>query len=828
MKCLFTKYLLISWSVIVLSSSNLFAQVINNNGAVISISSSTVINADSIINSSAATLQNNGTTNIINLNNAGTVQGNGVYNISNFFNNTGTFTCGTSTVNYNGTIAQIITALNYYNLTVSNARSSSNITFSNSGIIGIADNLNLNATFTSGSNIITGTTFDFNGSGAQSIPVLNYEHIIFSGGNTKNLTGSLLINKSMAIGDNTTLALGNYNITLPSNATSTARVATSSNTASVTYGTGRVIVERYVPGRRKYRLITSSVSTHTNSVLTTGQEAFSIWGNWQNSGNNSTPNIGTFITGGNSADGYDQQTQNPSLFTYDDVNRLYKPFSSANSKNTKYTSLNAGIPYFMFVFGDRLNAIGANNPNNTTLKSIGTILIGDQVYDTSSTIPLSNVVGRFTMLGNPFASPINWATITKSNIENTFWGWDPNLSSTGGYITVNTSGSTTLIAPYSGTVKLNQFIQSGQGFFIKTTAASPSLIIREQDKIDSFNAFAFKNNPPNNLPLIAINLLYQNSTETVLADGTLVAFNKDFSNEIDVEDATKNLNRNDNIGIINGITNLSIDARKFPNDNDTLKLSITKLNKTAYTLQIFTNKLDTTGVLIYLFDAYLNTTVPLSIYDTNNIVFSVDPATLLSFSESRFRIVFKKTNHSVNNILNFQAKQIEKNVELKWMLNADDNILKYEIEKSESNSFSKINETASKQSNVIVNYSLLDKEVTSGVKFYRIKIIYKDGNISYSKIIQIDIKSTLSFVQIVPNPIQNHLLKYSLNEIELGNYELLIINSIGKLVTKKSIQHQGGTMFNQLQLDKKLPVGIYYLRFVNEKNSYNNSFIIQN
>ena len=178
MRVVCIKYFLIIGSIIVLTSSNLFAQVINNNAAVISISSGTVINADSIINAATAIVQNNGTANIINLNNAGTVQGNGVYNISNFFNNTGTFTCGTSTVNYNGTLAQIIAAVNYYNLTVSNARSSNNITYSSATIIGVAGAFSPNATFTSGTNIITGTNFDFNGSSAQSIPSFTFE-IVF-------------------------------------------------------------------------------------------------------------------------------------------------------------------------------------------------------------------------------------------------------------------------------------------------------------------------------------------------------------------------------------------------------------------------------------------------------------------------------------------------------------------------------------------------------------------------------------------------------------------------------------------------------------------------
>jgi hypothetical protein len=75
------------------------------------------------------------------------------------------------------------------------------------------------------------------------------------------------------------------------------------------------------------------------------------------------------------------------------------------------------------------------------------------------------------------------ATISKTNLADTYWGWDPNLSATGGYVTVTTTGSLTLIAPFSGTAGLTQYIQSRQGFFVKTTGASPTLTIGEGDKV---------------------------------------------------------------------------------------------------------------------------------------------------------------------------------------------------------------------------------------------------------------------------------------------------------------------------------------------------------
>ncbi len=82
-------------------------------------------------------------------------------------------------INFNGSGLQTIPALNYQNLTSS---SSGARTLANSGTIGIA------GTFTPGTNsyTITSSTIDFNGSGSQTIPAFNYNNLTSSstGGRT--------------------------------------------------------------------------------------------------------------------------------------------------------------------------------------------------------------------------------------------------------------------------------------------------------------------------------------------------------------------------------------------------------------------------------------------------------------------------------------------------------------------------------------------------------------------------------------------------------------------------------------------------------------------
>jgi hypothetical protein len=98
----------------------------------------------------------------------------------------GTVTLGaTSTVDYTGTGAQTVAAQNYGNLTSS---SSGTRTLAGSGTVGIA------GTFTPGSNsyTITGSTIDFNGTGSQTIPSFNYNNLTSSSTGPRTLASGTI------------------------------------------------------------------------------------------------------------------------------------------------------------------------------------------------------------------------------------------------------------------------------------------------------------------------------------------------------------------------------------------------------------------------------------------------------------------------------------------------------------------------------------------------------------------------------------------------------------------------------------------------------------
>jgi hypothetical protein len=628
------------------------------------------------------------------------------------------------------------------------------------------------------------------------------------------------------------LAADGY-LVLKSDSLYTARVAPVTSTASPVVS-GNVTAERFVWGRRKYRLMCSSVTSSASATLSVGQEAMSIWGNWQNQGDNATANVGTIITGGTAGDGFDQQTQNASMYTYNDALRSFTGYTSANGKNTKYTPLKAGLPYYIFIYGDRTNTISASNPHNTVLNEAGTLLTGDQTYNTGSAIPISNITGRYSMMGNPFASPIDWATVTKTNIENTYWGWDPNLNNLGGFITVNTSGTVTLISPFTGTTVLNQYIQPGQGFFVKTSAASPVLTIREQDKTANYTGHVFKNNNlVNDLPLLAINLTYVNGPNTVLADGALAAFDSSFLNSTGSEDAVKMENAAETVSILNDTDTLSIDARKKPQHNDTLFLNTARLTRPQYSFQIFAQQMESDTVLAYLEDKYLNQYHQLSYADTNNIVFDVNMGIPASYDENRFRIIFVNPGTILPlRFISIHAAQKNSFVQVSWEVAEESGIEKYEIMKSADGiKFNKAGEivVAAAGDHGYVNYKWLDENPFIGNNFYKVTANEADGYGfgMQSDIVFIKIDQARTDFKVSPNPVKDQQINIHAGEMEKGRYFIQLLNTQGQQVLQTNIDHSGVVFDQTIYIREKLPAGMYYLYIIHENKKFSQPVFVQ-
>lgn len=207
----------------------------------------------------------------------------GTINISGTYTpGAGTLTVTSNTINFNGADGQTIPAATYNILTsTNNTRTLAN------GVIKIA------STFTPGSsNYTIGTsTVEFNGSSAQTIPVLpvasggNYYNLTYSGSSTGTLAGS----SAISISGDLTLSAG----TLSVNGTSTTRVVNVSGNfvqSGGTFNGGSVNVSGGVTSTLNLSgNFSKSSGSFSNSATTS---SFTL--NFAKSGSQSFSNSGTF------------------------------------------------------------------------------------------------------------------------------------------------------------------------------------------------------------------------------------------------------------------------------------------------------------------------------------------------------------------------------------------------------------------------------------------------------------------------------------------------------------------------------------------------------
>jgi len=494
------------------------------------------------------------------------------------------------------------------------------VTVGATGVLDISRNINNTGTF----NAVQGSV-RMVGTAAQTIPanafstnyVNNLAIINASGvtlGGPLNLTGVLLPQLG-------TFTTGGH-LVFKSNVTTTAMVDVVTGAIS-----GEVTVERYIPAKRAFRFLTSSVTS-------TG----SIRANWQEGGSDA-PGWGTDITGtGGAANGFDPSgSNNPSMFTLNHNNSTAGTWVAVT--NTTSGVLTAGVPYRIMVRGDRTIDQHLNNatPTNTVMRAKGTLRTGNVVVTPS----LNTAIGGYTLLGNPYQARLNMFDALAANStglnQQYYYVWDPTRNARGAYVTVDVI---TNLNSFAGSTA-NRLVPSGQAFYVRTIAANPTLTFVEVHKQVLNNATQpiFRN--ATTIPKIRFTL-YEDSAlalDNTSADGFVVTFDSSYSNDVDEYDALKMTNLDENMGLMNSGSLLSFESRNLPTASDILPISLTQYRNTNYTYKVEVDGIS--GVTAYLVDKYANTRTALENDATTSVSFQVDPAIAESSMANRFDVVFE-------------------------------------------------------------------------------------------------------------------------------------------------------------------------------------------
>jgi hypothetical protein len=417
----------------------------------------------------------------------------------------------------------------------------------------------------------------------------------------------------------------NNNLVLLSTGSKTARVAKV--TGSIT---GNVTVQRYIPGgnnKRQWRFLSSPINVNGSIALTQYQDDI-------------------FVTApAEAAGGFDVNpfARNASIRTYDET-----VSGSLNNGWTNPTNINntipTGIGAEVFVRGSRNLAnpyLLGTVPDDVIIDFIGSLNTGSFSPSISFTNTSSGTNDGFNLIGNPYASPINFDTIgwTRTNIENKYWCFNPNTTLWGSY---NANSGESING-------MTKYISSGQAFFIKATAPSPVITFTEDVKSINDGNHYFKGiASQGKFPALKISLTNSYSER----DETLFILDPSSTrNSADPSDMLKFYNNKLNIySISSDKAVMSMNAIPLNVSPDTLGFSVwsydsTSISTAKHTLEFSRLESIDLSIKIYLLDLYTKTIT--DVRDINYYEFMITNDAN-SYGNSRFKIIFDKTSSSLN------------------------------------------------------------------------------------------------------------------------------------------------------------------------------------
>ncbi|TAL57997.1 MAG: hypothetical protein EPN85_12670, partial [Bacteroidetes bacterium] len=353
----------------------------------------------------------------------------------------------TSTVNFNGTGSQDVPAINFGNLTSS---STGGRVLAAAGTIGIA------TTFTPGTNIytITGSTVNFNGTLAQSIPAFSFINLQLNNSAGASLTGSVNLTGVCTIGAGTLTTTG-QTFTLLSTAAGTASIAAIPAGSAVT---GNITMQRYsgsaLSPLTDWRFLCSAVS---GQKLSNWMTFFPMTGF-----------TGATCNPGDCTGGCSTTCTTPSVYTYNEAVAGTSDNGYVSAGNITDDILD-GKGYWVYLDATPVTFAVTGAPYQQAKSA--SLTYNDYGLPSDD---------GWNVVSNPYPSAIDWDALsdathwTKTNIGGTIYIWN---AATGSYASYATG------APVNGGTR---YIASQQAYWVQATGA-PALTVRELCKAETQN-----------------------------------------------------------------------------------------------------------------------------------------------------------------------------------------------------------------------------------------------------------------------------------------------------------------------------------------------------
>lgn len=459
-----------------------------------------------------------------------------------------------------------------------------------------------------------------------------------------------------------------------------------------------------------------------------------------------------------------------SLFYFDENEGGWVPFPETSNDET----FTVGAGYSIFIMDDA---------RHTKLITSGPLHQGDFDYSLTAN-PGNDADAGWNLLGNPFASPVQW----------NMTGWSMEDVGPAAYLLDDRyPGGRFLV--WDGTVGDPEFsglITQGQGFFVRTTGANPALKITEVAKVDTSTA-----------------LLRQKKTQTVsehlvltlrqdeLEDRAYVKFSDEGGNHFEETDAVKRKN---------GYFSL------FTLSSDSVSLAINNLNRSfcdrsislgleniipgSYTLSVAGAGL-AMDTRINLSDAFTNEMVAFHPGTEYRFQVTTDEA---SYGNNRFQLLIPSGTLE-DPVISVVENVLVSNVAYgnQWLLNGE------EIE-------------GATQSTYVPE--------VSGVYSVRVTV---DGcsKVSEGVLITVTVTGILEErdqrILLYPNPASKSI-RLQLPKDLAGTFHYSISNAVGKHVASGEVKTESG---GAIIIDVgRFPSGTYFLSLSRNGRRYQGKFVV--
>ncbi|MDB5131746.1 MAG: Cadherin-like beta sandwich domain protein, partial [Mucilaginibacter sp.] len=631
--------------------------------------------------------------------------------------------------------------------------------------------------------------------------------------------------------------------------------------------TGNVNIERYLSGGsnayRGYKLLSSPVYTaRVGANYYFDLSNFPLY----------MPLTSTLGTSGGFT-----KSGNPSIYLYrDDRPFLNNTFNTYNfrgiNKINNSPLYSAGVDYdgtFDLHPGTGLMVFYRGNLNNiankfiTTTSAESTVLVSTGIlnqqavtvvnwYTQLPTLQFSTVAGNSTiagynLVGNPYASSIDWNTYSTTNAAAGIYA--PNVSSSI-YIYNEVSK---IYATYNAGIGANggtNVIPSGQGFFVRTTATGASLTFNEAAKTNAQLSGPTQSTGSTLLlstaPVAAGVLQYlrlEMALDSVNKEETVLVLNNGAKNEFVTNEDSEHFTGGGAVSFSSmSADNVALVINRFPitSQGKTIKLNVNAAQG-VYKINLTEIKAIPQLFDVWLMDAY--TKDSLDLRHNLSYTFKVIQRDTASYGANRFSIVIRQNPALGVHLLDFTAAQATGGAQVGWKTENEQNYTNFTVERSTDKGVT-FNAIGGFISSAQGAYGLLDQNPANGYR-YRLKLDDLNGAITYSKVVTLQYSApgdntalASNTIIVYPNPStgiinvavagearSNPLTQLTLSSLQAPatttaaaapgtqSYNITIVNSNGAVI-KTTNSNQPSWQDNVSSL---LP-GTYLIQVVNNKD----------